>query len=206
MSWLKKKGNGVQMNREGLPEEKLLKIIRKKDKSISKKKADDKDSVEKIDSDSFERVFRVLNQLMILIVLVLAGYLLYIFIFSQNKVDDFVVDDVPAEISKTVDLKDEKSKPYEYYAQEIEERDVFSRPKPKQEEEQVKAENINLSESLRIVGIVLGDVPEAIIEDIKSRKIFFLHQGDEVLEGKIRSIKEGKIILDYNGSTIELFQ
>ncbi|MDP8265237.1 MAG: hypothetical protein P9M12_07175 [Candidatus Aceula lacicola] len=194
------------MNREGLPEEKLLKIIRKKDKSISKKKADDKDSVEKIDSDSFERVFRVLNQLMILIVLVLAGYLLYIFIFSQNKVDDFVVDDVPAEISKTVDLKDEKSKPYEYYAQEIEERDVFSRPKPKQEEEQVKAENINLSESLRIVGIVLGDVPEAIIEDIKSRKIFFLHQGDEVLEGKIRSIKEGKIILDYNGSTIELFQ
>jgi len=194
------------MDRDGLPEEKLLKIIREKGKSVSSKKPETKNDLGKVASSGFDRVFRALNQLMILVILALAGYLLYIFISFQNRVDDIIVDDKAAEVSEVVDLKEENSKPYEYYAQEIEGRDVFSRPQPEQETEPVKVEDIDLSESLRLVGIVLGDIPEVIIEDVKSRKIFFLHQGDEILEGRVQSIEEGKVILNYNGSETELFQ
>ena len=194
------------MDRDGLPEEKLLKIIREKGKSVSSKKPETKNDLGKVASSGFDRVFRALNQLMILVILALAGYLLYIFISFQNRVDDIIVDDKAAEVSEVVDLKEENSKPYEYYAQEIEGRNVFSRPQPEQEAEPVKVEDIDLSESLRLVGIVLGDIPEVIIEDVKSRKIFFLHQGDEILEGRVQSIEEGKVILNYNGSETELFQ
>ncbi|MDD3374456.1 MAG: hypothetical protein PHY73_01880 [Candidatus Omnitrophica bacterium] len=194
------------MNRDGSPEEKLLSIIRKKDKPVSSKNPEVEDVREKAVSSGFDRVFRILNQLMILIILVLAGYLLYTFVSSQNKADDFVISEDPTEINEVIDLKEKKSKPYEYYAKQIEARDVFSRPEPEEEVENKVIENIDLSKSLRLVGIVLGDIPEVIIEDIKSNQIFFLHQGDEILEGRVESIKEGKVILNYKGSQTELFQ
>ena len=195
------------MSRDGLPEDKLLNMIRKKDKAVSSKNPEVEGALEKNVSGGFDRALRTLNQVMVLIILVLAGYLLYIFISSQNKVDDFVVDKDSSEVNEVASLKERRNKPYEYYAKEIEARDVFSRPEPeKEEEKKIVPESVDLSKSLRLVGIVLGDIPEAIIEDIKSKKIFFLHQGDEILEGRVQSIKEGKVILDYKGFEAELFQ
>ncbi|MFC1807530.1 hypothetical protein ACFL0T_04095 [Candidatus Omnitrophota bacterium] len=57
---------------------------------------------------------------------------------------------------------------------------------------------------LRLVGIIPGDVPQAIIEDKASGQTMFLRKGEFVEEIEIRDISNGKIMLGSGDDTISL--
>jgi len=199
------------MTKDGLPEEKLLKIIRRKTKSTPQKDNKKSDSVQVDGKGTLDMLFGMLKHVMIFVVLALAGYLFYTFISSQESEvskEDLSVSKVTEKPIENFEIKRKKPKLYEHYAKEIERRDIFSRPEKKEEikEPEAKPQPVDLSKSLRLVGIVLGDVPEVIIEEIKTKKIFFMHEGDKILEAGIYSIQEGKVVLDYSGSKVELLQ
>ncbi len=199
------------MTKDGLPEEKLLKIIRRKTKSTPQKDNKKSDSVQVDGKGTLDMLFGMLKHVMIFVVLALAGYLFYTFISSQESEvskEDLSVSKVTEKPIENFEIKRKKPKLYEHYAKEIERRDIFSRPEKKEEikEPEAKPQPVDLSKSLRLVGIVLGDVPEVIIEEIKTKKIFFMHEGDKILEARIYSIQEGKVVLDYSGSKVELLQ
>ncbi len=60
------------------------------------------------------------------------------------------------------------------------------------------------SESLKLLGIITGIKPQAIIEDSSLKKTYFLYKGDTFGEYKVLQIKEGKVILERRGEEMEL--
>lgn len=57
---------------------------------------------------------------------------------------------------------------------------------------------------LVLVGIVLGENPQAVIEDKKVDKIYYLVKGQFINDFQVEDIKEGKIILNRLGKRFEL--
>ena len=55
-----------------------------------------------------------------------------------------------------------------------------------------------------LMGIIAGDKPQAILEDGKNKKTYFLYKGDSVDNIKVEDIQEDKVILTINGEQLEL--
>jgi hypothetical protein len=63
---------------------------------------------------------------------------------------------------------------------------------------------IDLAEKYQVVGILVDQQPQAILQDKKTKDTVFLSVGDRVDGAVIDQIVEGKIILLLNGQAVEL--
>ena len=63
----------------------------------------------------------------------------------------------------------------------------------------------DISEQIGLVGIVAGDNPQAIIEDKKAQKTYYLNKGQSFNGYVVEDISENKVSLDYEGKKISLF-
>ncbi len=67
------------------------------------------------------------------------------------------------------------------------------------------AEAKQLATRLSLIGVVMGDVPQAIIQDSQSGKTFFVTSGQAVIEGiVVESVAENRVVLDLDGEKIPL--
>lgn len=57
---------------------------------------------------------------------------------------------------------------------------------------------------LSLKGIIAGDKPQAIIEDEKNKKSYFLYKGESVNDIKVEDIQPDRVILRVNGELLEL--
>lgn len=57
---------------------------------------------------------------------------------------------------------------------------------------------------LSLKGIIAGDKPQAILEDEKNKKSYFLYKGDSVNNIKVEDIQSDRVILIINGEALEL--
>ena len=98
-------------------------------------------------------------------------------------------------------------KPYSYYANEINRRDLFQSSIYSASPSASNTSNLgsDITKELSLLGIVHGDKPQAIIEDQKTKKSYFLNIGDSINGLIVESIGEGKVTLDFNGQKIDLF-
>lgn len=55
-----------------------------------------------------------------------------------------------------------------------------------------------------LVGIAWSDDPDAMIEDINTKKIYFLKRGDSIEDIKIQAILRDRVVLIYDGEEVEL--
>jgi hypothetical protein len=62
----------------------------------------------------------------------------------------------------------------------------------------------DLIKDLRLVGIVPGDIPQAIIEDKRNNQTLFLKEGDMINDIEIKSISGGRVVLTRNDETVTL--
>ncbi len=96
-------------------------------------------------------------------------------------------------------------KPYDFYADVIAGRQIFA-SRVLQEALQAGASvNVDLAKDINLIGIISGDNPQAIIEDKKIQKTYYLNKGQFIGEYQLEEILEGKIILDYKGQRFELY-
>jgi len=58
--------------------------------------------------------------------------------------------------------------------------------------------------SLQLVGIISGENPQAVIEDKKSQKSFYVSKGQSIGDFQVADILEGKVILSRQGRQYEL--
>ena len=65
---------------------------------------------------------------------------------------------------------------------------------------------MDLSKTLRLVGIVLDAQPKAIIERIAQKETVFLSKGETVEGAVLEDILEDKVILSYQDEKVELTQ
>ena len=101
--------------------------------------------------------------------------------------------------------EDSPQKPYSYYGEDIQKRDIFrpsftgsAKPAPGVESVKEAAKDLNL------VGIVAGKTPHAIIEDKKEGRTLFVNQGDAIGDFRVEAIREDRVILNYQGEQLDL--
>jgi type II secretory pathway component PulC len=104
------------------------------------------------------------------------------------------------------ELKNE-TKPFEFYQKGIENRRIFGGGTAAGESGLPSAGNINvdLAKDINLVGIISGENPQAIIEDKKTQKTYYVNKGQTIGEILVEDIQEGKIIVNYRGQRFELY-
>lgn len=95
-------------------------------------------------------------------------------------------------------------KPYDFYSSGINGRRIFSGTAANLEKP-IGTASADLIKDINLVGIVSGEEPQAIIEDKKAQKTYYLRKGQFMGELELAEILEGKIILSYEGQMYELY-
>ncbi|MBI4436832.1 MAG: hypothetical protein HY590_05435 [Candidatus Omnitrophica bacterium] len=105
----------------------------------------------------------------------------------------------------TAPSQESPRKPFAYYGEDIEKRDIF-RPSF-QVAKDIVGGTETLKESvqdLNLLGIVTGKNPQAIIEDKKGGKTHFVNKGDTIGALRVEEIQEERVILNYQGEQLDL--
>jgi hypothetical protein len=94
-----------------------------------------------------------------------------------------------------------------YYLEKIRARDIFKMGSRKKEEEEVKVPSskiIGATQNLKLVGISWSGDPDAMIEDTKALRTFFVKRGQMIGEVKVQAIFKDRVVLSYEGEELEL--
>jgi len=208
------------------PEERLLRLIKGEKKStlpnsprqdiaIDKKTTSDiTDSNPIIQNPiySLARTYLTFTNIQKLIPILFVASIIYLFasfIYPWIGLKKIKLPDIPEEKLKKVEgpkveLKEEP-KPYEFYLQALSQRQIFSSSFIQEGAGASGVVSADLIKDINLVGIISGENPQAVIEDKKTRKTYYLNKGQFIGELQIEDIQEGKIVVNYNGQKYELY-
>ena len=99
-----------------------------------------------------------------------------------------------------------------YYLEQARKRDIFnlaSKTVPKQTPKELGIQEVKEvteeKDNLRLVGISWSDDPDAMIEDLRSKRTFFVKRGSTIINGiEVVAIFRDKVVLRYKGKELEL--
>jgi type II secretory pathway component PulC len=63
---------------------------------------------------------------------------------------------------------------------------------------------MEMTQNLKLVGISWSNDPDAMIEDTKTTRTFFVKRGQMISEVKVKDIARDKVVLTYDGEDIDL--
>ena len=184
------------------PEEKLLRLIRGQKKE---NKPTEKSGIPRLNALIKYPNFFNPNKLLMVAFALACLYLLVSFVYpliNPPKVNLPKVESLRVVEPNTQAKED--IKPYEYYAEAAKNRQIFSGV-AQSSEKPAGAVNVDLTKDINLLGIISGDNPQAIIEDVKTKKTYYLSKGQFINDIQVEDIQEGKIILNYNGQSFELY-
>lgn len=152
---------------------------------------------------------RVNIGLLIALCFFIAGIAAIIKNLRGMQIADIHREDETPENNLPENSEEPKTTPYAHYADIITKKELFkiAREELKKNTGKDVLPQINPLEVLSnysLSGVVSGQAPQAIIEDKKLRKTYFLSKGQSLGEFKIDDILEGKVILDFKGQKFEL--
>jgi len=198
------------------PEDRLLRLIRGEKKEQTGSRELVKFSVR---SDRLKQILSVLktepvvsiNRILPVIIFMLLIYTAYVWI--RPGISEEILIPSPRVFSlKSIDkkqqinLKSQNLKPPLFYSSMVKKRNLFK---------QLTANPVILSgvgidirklvKDLNLVGIVLDESPQAIIENRKTKSVFYLNEGGAIGELKVSKISESSVTLSYGLETIDLF-
>lgn len=101
-------------------------------------------------------------------------------------------------------IKQEEIKPYDFYTQGIKTKQIFGAASAQLTQESAVTVGANLIKDINLLGVISGDSPQAVIEDKKSQKTYYVTKGQLIGEFQVEDIGGGKIILNYSGQRFEL--
>lgn len=95
---------------------------------------------------------------------------------------------------------------FESYKQTMEGRDVFQAPweKPVQAVPVSGVSAAELAKQLKLVGILMDKDPKAIVEDLGTRQTFFVSPGEKIGNAVVGEIRQDKVILIFGQEKVEL--
>jgi hypothetical protein len=96
----------------------------------------------------------------------------------------------------------------DYYLEKADKRDIFNIVrkeivKIEKEKEKVKM-IIEKTKHLKLVGIAWSEDPDAMVEDTRAKRTLFVKENDMINDVRVKEILKDKIILSYEGETVEL--
>ncbi len=106
------------------------------------------------------------------------------------------------------DMAIERLDPLSLYMQEIAHRNIFSLPQPAAKASAQKPEpsaNVkSFMDTLKLVGIIWSEAPQAIIEDSKDGRTYLLNRGASIKDARVKEILKDRVILSYDNQDVEL--
>jgi hypothetical protein len=116
------------------------------------------------------------------------------------KLENFTTPEITSDRSKEI-------KPYEYYLEGTRNRQIFkgTAGREGQSQQPASAINLDLTKDIVLVGIVSGENPQAVLEDKKTQRTYYVSKGQMIGEIQVAEILQGKIILNYRGQKYELY-
>ncbi len=187
------------------PEERLLRLIKGEKKPSQSPSLSNPDTLlaKKIPRLSYAFLQKSIAMLIIVSFIYLTGSFIYP-LMNLNKIKLPVLVKEDKSLEPKIEPRAE-IKPYEFYLEGVRNHKIFDVATTSQISTPVSAANLDLIKDLSLVGIVSGDNPQAIIEDKKSQKTYYLMKGQFIGELQLEEIQEGKVILSYNGQRFELY-
>lgn len=146
------------------------------------------------------------NPFLVIVLIALLGYFLVDLVYSpysKKEVDIAIQPDKEAVETKEKDAPS-SVEPYTYYTSEVEGRNIFLPQESEVSPVQTGPTVEEISANLSLIGIIAGDKPQAIIEEKKAGKSYFLYKGGSVGQSKVIDILEDKVVMEYQGQTFEL--
>lgn len=203
------------MEKKQTPEEELLRLIENPANDTKEPKAFKKGFrlnfswIKKVLHPSFSPAsfnLKNINKGLLVLSLVMAIYLIFDFIkgrpdLSQIYASNIVGHKPEAKASgktQIMNLPDVLST--------VEKRDFFHFVPIKKEEAipTAKEAMVSLASNLKLVGIIWGKSPQAMVEDKQENKTLLLNQGDAIGKLKIKEILRDRVILGYEDQEMEL--
>ena len=192
------------------PEEKLLRLIRGEKKNpAAGSPASDAAKAAKRPAFEFKLpdfIFHLDARRVILIILVLSCiYLVFAFIYPFVFLRTVELPEVAKDSKAGLEaMPKTEQKPLEEYLQGFGDKQVFGSSGSVGVIGPASGLSAELIKDINLVGIIAGENPQAIIEDKKGQKTYYLNKGQFIGEFQVEDIQEGKIILNFNGQRFEL--
>lgn len=194
------------------PEEKLLKLIKGEKKSTAPNSSRQDITISKPIQNpiySLAHAYLTFTNIRKLIPILFAASVIYFFlsfIYPWIGLKKIKLPDVSSQKAQAPQLElKEKPRPYEFYLQGLGQRRIFVSPSVGETASTAPVVNADLIKDISLVGIISGENPQAVIEDKKTQKTYYLTKGQFIGELQIEDIREGKIILNYKGQRYELY-
>lgn len=139
--------------------------------------------------------------------LVSSMYLVVSLVYPWVGLKKIKLPKITSPIMREPEIRLEKKgiKPYEFYLEGIQGRQIFSIKSGQERQRPISGANVDLIKDISLVGIIAGENPQAIVEDKNTHKSYYLNKGQFIGEFQLEDIREGKIILNYHGQRYELY-
>jgi hypothetical protein len=158
------------------------------------------------------RALRVFNKCAVVIAALIAVYLMLDIILvspSRKAATLLSKTSLSGPLSETAGkTMPVETKGYSYYSNKMSGRNIFGGSSYIQTESQTAGSETSAELSggnLGLVGIVPGDSPQAIVEDKKNQKTYYLIKGQSINGITVEEIDEDKVTLEYRGKKMTLF-
>ena len=151
-------------------------------------------------------MIKVLTRVQIVLIVVLIALVVYIGSFILRRSDEVSVS-VPdmkeqfegeAVLNTVLPVADL----YDVYANKIAGRDIFSSVSPAVSAFTQPVSESELPANLKVVGVVIGQPSEIIIEDTSARQTYFILEGQSQGGIMLQRISNGQAVLSYQGKNI----
>jgi len=194
------------------PEEKLLRLIRGEKKGTSPAAAPAQSNAKpgkraafKIEVPSFLK-HPDARKIIFILLAVSCLFLISSFIYPLVALRKVKLPEVPKEKNAVLEaVSGVEQKPLEEYLKGVSGRQIFSNLPSAGGAGPVSGVAADLVKDINLVGVIAGDNPQAIIEDKKAQKTYYVTKGQFFGEFQVEDIQEGKIILNYRGQRFELY-
>ena len=150
---------------------------------------------------------KAVNALLFILAFMLVFFYINGISVSLNKIKDINLGNFVA-IKDSAKISPEESllKPFSFYQEVIKPRDIFRMgQKPSLDSADViSSKAAEASQTLKMVGISWSDQPDAMIEDTKSGKTYFVKKGQMVGDFKVVAVYKDRVTLRYGEENIDL--
>lgn len=158
------------------------------------------------------QMLKTFNMYAVIIALLIAGYLILdIILVSPSRKVALLVANKSASKSAAETAKRAmpiETKSYSYYSNKVSGKSIFGAGSSIQMESQggeVDSSSELSGGNIGLVGIIPGDPPQAIVEDKKSQKTYYLAKGQSINGITVEDISENKVVLEYRDKKMTLF-
>ncbi len=148
----------------------------------------------------------VLNAILTSVLACLLLYLVYD-LFSTAHAPDSLEEFAQYEVSEAGETPAlaRQEEPYSYYAGPAQGRSIFT---PQEIETTAPVQTgpsvEEISAGFSLIGIIAGDRPQAIVEDKKTGKSYFVYTNGAIGQVRVVEIRSDSVIMEYQGKRFEL--